>query len=252
MAGGSDRVQGLLQVEQAQIHAGRVKALFVTHLHGDHCFGIPGLLRSVSTAREGTPLAEETFRIFGPPGLRPLVTSALAFDATPLCMPLVSLCPPSPTTTCCWAARVTAVLLFGATRACSWPGQRMSSLIPGQLVYYPCCCASTWLCTHLVLSHGTLCAHTSRCMRPVQSLLRCCAPWNMQTPPCCRRSQSGPYSQRLRILFSLPLRSPQQWARCSSAGQALTWAQEWRSSSRMRPSRTDTSGGGVFSCRSMM
>ncbi|CAL5218555.1 g246 [Coccomyxa viridis] len=76
------------QVEQAQIHAGRVKALFVTHLHGDHCFGIPGLLRSVSSAREGTPLASEAFRIFGPPGLRALVTSALAFDATPLCMPI--------------------------------------------------------------------------------------------------------------------------------------------------------------------
>ena len=86
----------LLQVEQAQIHAGRVKALFVTHLHGDHCFGIPGLLRSVSSTREGTPLATETFRIFGPPGLRSLVTSALAFDATPLCMPLVSLCCSSP------------------------------------------------------------------------------------------------------------------------------------------------------------
>ena len=85
-------VQAVLQVEQAQIHAGRVKALFVTHLHGDHCFGIPGLLRSVSSAREGTPLASEAFRIFGPPGLRALVTSALAFDATPLCMPLVSLC----------------------------------------------------------------------------------------------------------------------------------------------------------------
>ena len=82
----------MLQVEQAQIQAGRVKALFVTHLHGDHCFGIPGLLRSISIARAGTPLAEETFRIFGPPGLRALVTSALAFDAAPLCMPLVSLC----------------------------------------------------------------------------------------------------------------------------------------------------------------
>ena len=91
-------------MEQAQIHAGRVKALFVTHLHGDHCFGIPGLLRSVSIAREGTPLAKETFRIFGPPGLRPLVTSALAFDATPLCMPLVSAtsCPFLPLATCCW------------------------------------------------------------------------------------------------------------------------------------------------------
>ena len=72
------------------MHPGRVKGLFVTHLHGDHCFGIPGLLRSVSDSRVGTSLEGETFRIFGPPGLHGLITAAFAFDATPPCMPLVS------------------------------------------------------------------------------------------------------------------------------------------------------------------
>ena len=79
-----------LQLEQAQMHPGRVKGLFVTHLHGDHCFGIPGLLRSISDSRAGTPLENETFRIFGPPGLHGLITAAFSFDATPPCMPLVS------------------------------------------------------------------------------------------------------------------------------------------------------------------
>ena len=74
------------------MHPGRVKGLFVTHLHGDHCFGIPGLLRSVSDSRAGTPLEGETFRIFGPPGLHGLITAAFSFDTTPPCMPLVS-CP---------------------------------------------------------------------------------------------------------------------------------------------------------------
>ena len=83
-----------IQVEVAQIKAARVKTLFVTHLHGDHCFGIPGLLRSISRGREGTPLAQETFQIFGPPGLHLLIASALAYDSTPLCMPVVSI-PPS-------------------------------------------------------------------------------------------------------------------------------------------------------------
>ena len=72
------------------MHPGRVKGIFVTHLHGDHCFGIPGLLRSVSDSRVGTPLERETFRIFGPPGLHGLITAAFSFDATPPCMPIVS------------------------------------------------------------------------------------------------------------------------------------------------------------------
>lgn len=69
--------------------AARVRTLFITHMHGDHCFGIGGMLRTVSTAREGTPLADTPFHVYGPPGLHRLVTAALGFDGRPLSMPLV-------------------------------------------------------------------------------------------------------------------------------------------------------------------
>ena len=188
------RVQILLQVEQAQIHAGRVKALFVTHLHGDHCFGIPGLLRSISSAREGTPLATETFKIFGPPGLRSLVTSALAFDATPLCMPLVSLCSSSPVVSpyaCCslltavaphWAM---AVSVSEGRHAMSAQSHELFQSIPVTFLHKPSQMlgAEAW---HQIRA----CLGLHKILE--QNLLSCSAPAQIQSLPCCRLSQSGP------------------------------------------------------------
>ncbi|BDA44477.1 Zinc phosphodiesterase ELAC protein 1 [Coccomyxa sp. Obi] len=78
------------QLEAAGMDAARVRTLFITHMHGDHCFGIGGMLRTVSTAREGTPLADMPFHVYGPPGLHRLVTAALGFDGRPLSMPLMA------------------------------------------------------------------------------------------------------------------------------------------------------------------
>lgn len=78
-----------VQLETAGMDAARVKKLFITHMHGDHCFGVGGMLRAVSAAREGTPLADVPFTVYGPPGLHKLVTAALGFDDRPLSMALV-------------------------------------------------------------------------------------------------------------------------------------------------------------------
>ena len=65
-------------------------------MHGDHCFGVPGLLAAISAARAGGPLASETLMVVGPPGLAALLRSALMFGAgrmnpnpNPMLMPVL-------------------------------------------------------------------------------------------------------------------------------------------------------------------
>jgi ribonuclease Z len=52
------------QMIAAHIGFSRVKTIFVTHLHGDHVLGIPGLLQSMTLQKR-----EEQLNIFGPKGI---------------------------------------------------------------------------------------------------------------------------------------------------------------------------------------
>ncbi len=51
------------QMVAAHIGFSRVKLIFITHLHGDHVLGAPGLLQSMTLQRR-----EEPLEVFGPPG----------------------------------------------------------------------------------------------------------------------------------------------------------------------------------------
>ena len=51
----------------------RVRAVLITHLHGDHCFGLFGLLTTISMQRMRRRLV-----LVGPTGLEKLVTSVLS------------------------------------------------------------------------------------------------------------------------------------------------------------------------------
>ena len=51
----------------------------VTHLHGDHCFGLPGLL-----CKMGTDQADRVVEVVGPPGLRALLRHTLSATYTGL------------------------------------------------------------------------------------------------------------------------------------------------------------------------
>lgn len=61
----------------------RIEAILITHLHGDHCFGLPGLLCTLGSCGRTAPLT-----IVGPPALSSMLEAMMSgaggFDAYPL------------------------------------------------------------------------------------------------------------------------------------------------------------------------
>ena len=53
------------QMANAGIRPFRIKNIFISHLHGDHIFGLPGLLSSMNLFKRTEPLS-----IFGPQGIK--------------------------------------------------------------------------------------------------------------------------------------------------------------------------------------
>lgn len=53
------------QILRTPVKLGKINKLWITHLHGDHIFGIPGMLSSRSNQGATDPLT-----VFGPPGIR--------------------------------------------------------------------------------------------------------------------------------------------------------------------------------------
>ncbi|MFT7618057.1 MAG: ribonuclease Z [Planctomycetota bacterium] len=62
------------QLMRAGSRRGRLNTILITHLHGDHYYGLPGLLSSLSLNQRETPIT-----IFGPAGLRRYVDFVMNF-----------------------------------------------------------------------------------------------------------------------------------------------------------------------------
>ncbi len=71
------------QILQTSLKPRKVTKIFITHLHGDHIFGLPGFLSSRSFQGGDEPLT-----IFGPAGLQQWVEQTLALSKTHLTYPL--------------------------------------------------------------------------------------------------------------------------------------------------------------------
>jgi ribonuclease Z len=54
-----------IQLMRSPLHWGRLSTIFIGHLHGDHLYGLPGLLGTMSLAERQAPL-----KLFGPVGLK--------------------------------------------------------------------------------------------------------------------------------------------------------------------------------------
>lgn len=68
-----------MQILRTNIRPRKIEKIFITHLHGDHIFGLPGLLSSRSFQGGNTPL-----EIYGPKGIETFIKTSLAVSQTRL------------------------------------------------------------------------------------------------------------------------------------------------------------------------
>uniref|UniRef100_A0A3P8RYV7 ElaC ribonuclease Z 1 n=1 Tax=Amphiprion percula TaxID=161767 RepID=A0A3P8RYV7_AMPPE len=76
------------QLMKSQLRAGRITKVFISHLHGDHLFGLPGLLCTVSLNTNSDPQQKLNFvDIYGPRGLRHFLRVTLGLTGSQLLFP---------------------------------------------------------------------------------------------------------------------------------------------------------------------
>ena len=73
-----------MQLMQYKIKHQRICNIYISHLHGDHYFGLPGLLSTMHLQGRQTPL-----HLFGPPGLCEILSLQFRYSGTNLCFPLI-------------------------------------------------------------------------------------------------------------------------------------------------------------------
>ncbi|MFW9830872.1 MAG: ribonuclease Z [Candidatus Thorarchaeota archaeon] len=61
-----------MQFQRASLSAQRIKEIFISHMHGDHVLGLPGLLSTMAMFRRTSPLT-----VYGPKGIKEFVDVAM-------------------------------------------------------------------------------------------------------------------------------------------------------------------------------
>lgn len=72
-----------MQLSKFGIKQNKIKAIFISHLHGDHYLGLPGLLSSMHLMGRNRPL-----KLYGPPGLIDILELQFRYSETTLRYPL--------------------------------------------------------------------------------------------------------------------------------------------------------------------
>ena len=71
------------QILRSKVNPSKIEKVFITHLHGDHVFGLPGLLTSRAMSENAQPLS-----VYGPPGIRAFVDTVIRLTRSFLTYPL--------------------------------------------------------------------------------------------------------------------------------------------------------------------
>lgn len=66
-----------VQLRKAKAKFSKINHIFISHLHGDHCFGLPGLISSFQLLGRKVPLY-----IYGPLGIKKLMETILRLTST--------------------------------------------------------------------------------------------------------------------------------------------------------------------------
>lgn len=72
------------QILHTTLKPRKITKIFITHMHGDHIFGLPGFLSSRSFQGGDDPLT-----VYGPPGIKSFIQSALKYSKTKLLYTLI-------------------------------------------------------------------------------------------------------------------------------------------------------------------
>src|SRR5580692_2775041 len=72
------------QMTKYKIRRSKIQHIFISHLHGDHYFGLIGLITSMSLNQRTAPL-----NIIGPEGLKDIIHTMLKYSGTSLGYELV-------------------------------------------------------------------------------------------------------------------------------------------------------------------
>lgn len=66
-----------VQLRKAKVKFSKINHIFISHLHGDHCFGLPGLISSFQLLGREVPL-----HIYGPKGIKEMLETILRISQT--------------------------------------------------------------------------------------------------------------------------------------------------------------------------
>jgi len=72
------------QFLKSEFKSSQIRRIFVTHMHGDHIFGLPGLLASCGMAGTG----QQQIDIYGPPELAPYLEACRRYSKTQSSYPI--------------------------------------------------------------------------------------------------------------------------------------------------------------------